>query len=81
VVGFDSREPDFFWLAGQGDSGIPTSPALSAWAAGVFLDGLPPRELVELGLEAGYFSPSRLISQKRTGDTRANTCAAPGRRL
>ncbi|MGV8939907.1 MAG: NAD(P)/FAD-dependent oxidoreductase [Allorhizobium sp.] len=62
VVGFDPREPDFFWLAGQGGSGILTSPALSAWAAGVFLDGFPPRELVDLGLDAGYFSPSRLIS-------------------
>lgn len=60
VVGFDPRDPAFFWLAGQGGSGILTSPALSAWAAGVFLDKCPPQDLMDLGLAADYFSPNRL---------------------
>ncbi|MBA3038485.1 MAG: FAD-binding oxidoreductase [Alphaproteobacteria bacterium] len=60
VVGSDRNDPDFFWLAGQGGSGILTSPALSEWAAGLFLDGTPPERLVDLGLEPGIFSPRRL---------------------
>ncbi|MHA7971669.1 NAD(P)/FAD-dependent oxidoreductase [Rhizobium sp. CAU 1783] len=60
VVGFDPRDPNFFWLAGQGGSGILTSPALSEWAAGVFLDGAPPEHLTRLGLNAGTFLPARL---------------------
>ncbi|WP_244490220.1 FAD-binding oxidoreductase [Rhizobium sp. Root483D2] len=62
VVGFDPRDPAFFWLAGQGGSGILTSPALSAWAAGVFLTGRPPQDLMDLGLTADYFAPNRLLS-------------------
>lgn len=62
VVGFDRNDPDFFWLAGQGGSGILTSPALSEWAAGLFLEGTPPERLVDLGLEPGIFSPRRLAS-------------------
>ncbi|PJI40658.1 MAG: glycerol-3-phosphate dehydrogenase [Rhizobium sp.] len=61
VVGFDRNDPAFFWLAGQGGSGILTSPALSEWAAGLFLDGTPPERLVDLGLEPGIFSPRRLV--------------------
>lgn len=60
VVGSDRNDPDFFWLAGQGGSGILTSPALSEWAAGLFLEGTPPERLVDLGLEPGIFSPRRL---------------------
>jgi D-arginine dehydrogenase len=61
VVGFDPRDPAFFWLAGQGGSGILTSPALSAWAAGVFLHGRPPQDLMALGLAADYFSPEPAV--------------------
>jgi len=60
VVGFDPRDPAFFWLDGQGGSGILTSPALSAWAAGLFMRAAPPRQLQDLGLSPDYFSPSRL---------------------
>ncbi|MBC7149636.1 MAG: FAD-binding oxidoreductase [Rhizobium sp.] len=62
VVGFDRKDPDFFWLAGQGGSGILTSPALSEWAAGLFLGGHPPERLVGLGLEPEIFTPRRLAS-------------------
>jgi D-arginine dehydrogenase len=59
VLGFDRNDPNFFWLAGQGGSGILTSPALSDWAAGLFLEGRPPIALVELGLDPDVFSPTR----------------------
>ncbi|MBW8285714.1 MAG: FAD-binding oxidoreductase [Rhizobium sp.] len=62
VVGFDRNDPDFFWLAGQGGSGILTSPALSEWAAGLFLVDEPPEHLVRGGLTPELFSPLRLAS-------------------
>jgi D-arginine dehydrogenase len=65
VVGFSPQDENFFWLAGQGGSGILTSPALSAWAAGVFLEGAPPAELCKAGLQAEFFSPARLSGGKR----------------
>lgn len=33
VIGFDPRTPGFFWLAGQGGSGIKTAPAMAELAA------------------------------------------------
>ncbi|MHC8285743.1 NAD(P)/FAD-dependent oxidoreductase [Pseudomonas sp. XS1P51] len=60
VVGFSPQDENFFWLAGQGGSGILTSPALSAWAAGLFLEGVPPDELCKAGLQPDVFSPARL---------------------
>jgi D-arginine dehydrogenase len=39
VVGEDPRLPGFFWLAGQGGSGIETSPALGRIAADLLLEG------------------------------------------
>lgn len=65
VVGFSPQDENFFWLAGQGGSGILTSPALSAWAAGVFLDGAPPADLCKAGLPTEFFSPARLLGGKR----------------
>lgn len=64
VVGFSAQDENFFWLAGQGGSGILTSPALSAWAAGVFLEGAPPQALCEAGLHPQVFSPARLRGVK-----------------
>jgi D-arginine dehydrogenase len=39
VVGEDPTRPGFFWLAGQGGTGIETSPALGRIAAELLLDG------------------------------------------
>ncbi|WP_297836274.1 FAD-binding oxidoreductase [Pseudomonas sp.] len=64
VVGFSTQDENFFWLAGQGGSGILTSPALSAWAAGLFLEGVPPDELCKAGLQPDVFSPARLSGVK-----------------
>ncbi|MGO4851470.1 NAD(P)/FAD-dependent oxidoreductase [Phaeovulum sp. W22_SRMD_FR3] len=41
VIGFDSREPAFFWLAGQGGYGFQTAPAASRLAADL-LSGAAP---------------------------------------
>ncbi|WP_424481416.1 FAD-dependent oxidoreductase [Pseudomonas mandelii] len=60
VVGFSPQDENFFWLAGQGGSGILTSPALSVWAADLFLEGAPPDELCKAGLQFDVFSSARL---------------------
>ena len=55
VIGFDTREPAFFWFAGQGGFGIQTAPAAAGLAAGLLLEG-------ERGGEAdpGRYAPGRL---------------------
>lgn len=40
VLGFDSKVPDFFWLAGQGGYGIMMAPTLSKLAAQIII-GVP----------------------------------------
>ncbi|MEM1101405.1 MAG: FAD-binding oxidoreductase [Pseudomonadota bacterium] len=42
VIGFDAREPAFFWQAGQGGYGFQTSPAASTYGADLIL-GRPPQ--------------------------------------
>ena len=44
VVGEDPVVPGFFWLAGQGGSGIETSPVLGQVAADLLLDGRSAHE-------------------------------------
>ncbi len=41
VIGFDPREPAFFWLAGQGGYGMQTSPAASRLAADLIAGRAP----------------------------------------
>ena len=43
VIGLDSDTPGFFWLAGQGGTGIQTAPAQGLAIAGLVLDGALPR--------------------------------------
>lgn len=57
VIGFDPEVEGFFWLAGQGGTGIQTSPAAGALAADLVI-GVPPRS----GLDPTPFSPRRLDS-------------------
>lgn len=54
VVGFDPGVDDFFWLAGQGGTGIQTSPAAGALAADL-IGELTPRS----GIDPAPFSPGR----------------------
>jgi D-arginine dehydrogenase len=53
VVGEDPLVPGFFWLAGQGGSGIETSPTLGAVAADLLVEGRTDR------FDASLLSPRR----------------------
>ena len=55
VVGFDPDVDGFFWLAGQGGTGIQTSPAAGGLAADL-ITGTAPRS----GIDPAPFSPGRL---------------------
>ncbi len=55
VIGFDPREPKFFWLAGQGGYGFQTAPAMARHAACI-LGGQPPEVPQDL---ADALSPAR----------------------
>jgi D-arginine dehydrogenase len=60
VVGFDTTQPAFFWLAGQGGYGIQSSPALGQYAAGLLLNDNISENLRSAGLSGNEFSPQRL---------------------
>ena len=68
VIGFDPVAPQFFWLAGQGGTGIQTAPAAGELAAAMINDGEPPPRLLELGVDVGFLSPVRLQVQLPIGD-------------
>ena len=51
VVGFDPNCPEFFWLAGQGGSGIHAGPALAEAAAARILDR-PVADWAQVNAEA-----------------------------
>lgn len=55
VIGRDTRQPDFFWLAGQGGYGFQTSPAASRLAADL-IAGRPPEVAASL---VSALSPAR----------------------
>jgi len=54
VYGFDTREPGFFWCAGQGGFGIQTAPAAAKMAAALLLGEEPPA-----GIDPLTYSPAR----------------------
>lgn len=56
VIGFDGETHGFFWLAGQGGTGIQTAPAAGALAADLAA-GTAPRS----GLDPEPFSPGRFL--------------------
>ncbi|MEP2103509.1 MAG: FAD-dependent oxidoreductase [Parasphingorhabdus sp.] len=57
VYGFDPKQPDFFWFAGQGGFGIQTAPAAAKLARSIFLD--VEREPSVRSLEAALYDPVR----------------------
>ncbi len=57
VIGFDENEAGFFWYAGQGGSGIQTSPAASQIAASIILEKPIPNSLKHIDLH--HYNPSR----------------------
>ena len=65
VIGFDPLVPHFFWLAGQGGTGIQTAPAAGELTAAIITKGDAPGRLLELGVELNALSPERLQPQPR----------------
>ena len=65
VIGYDPLVPQFFWLAGQGGTGIQTAPAAGELTAGIITKGEAPRRLLEMGVDVMALSPERLQPQPR----------------
>jgi len=59
VTGFEPDHPGFFWLVGQGGTGIQTAPGAAALAASLILNGSPPPDMVTDGLEVAALAPDR----------------------
>lgn len=59
VIGFDPVAPGFFWLAGQGGTGIQTAPGAGMLAAGLICDGTVPAELDEFGVDTDLLAVRR----------------------
>ena len=57
VYGFDARNANFFWFAGQGGFGIQTAPAAARLGAQIIL-GRPADEMTQ-GLDRAKYSPHR----------------------
>lgn len=60
VVGEDPAVPGFFWLAGQGGSGIMTAPSMARLLAGLVTGTGIPADLADLGVREEALSPRRL---------------------
>jgi D-arginine dehydrogenase len=60
VVGFDGRQPGFFWMAALGGYGLQTAPALSALAAGLLLEQPVEGGSLDFGVASHEISPVRL---------------------
>ena len=58
VIGPDPDEPSFIWCAGQGGTGIQTSPAAGQLTAELAINGKPSESLANLNLEG--LLPNRL---------------------
>lgn len=67
VIGHDPIVPTFFWLAGQGGTGIQTAPAAGELTAALIGGGPLPSRLVEAGLDLPALSPGRTIPPVRAG--------------
>jgi len=62
VVGFDTLQPDFFWVAALGGYGVQTSPAVGSVAASLVLREKIDERVVACGVEPRTLAPGRLIS-------------------
>jgi D-arginine dehydrogenase len=60
VIGFDRIAPSFFWLVGQGGTGIQTSPAAGELTAALIIQGETPARLLEHGVDPSALSLERL---------------------
>ena len=59
VIGEEPTSPGFFWLVGQGGTGIQTSPGYGQLLAGLVTDGSAPQPLVDAGVDVAAYSPGR----------------------
>jgi D-arginine dehydrogenase len=62
VIGEDPTAPGFFWLVGQGGSGIMTAPAFGALIASQVLDQEVPAHLAAAGVDPATTDPARFRS-------------------
>ena len=60
VIGFDSENSSFFWLAGQGGYGIQMAPACAKLAASLMLGEKPSESLLAFGFEISTVLPQRI---------------------
>ncbi len=60
VIGFDPRVEGFFWLVGQGGTGIQTAPAAGEVTASLILDSKVPSRLSDSGFNPADVAPERL---------------------
>jgi D-arginine dehydrogenase len=67
IVGPDPDCDAFIWLAGQGGSGIKTSPALSRACASWIQNGELPQDFARLGMGAEDLSPARAALESVRG--------------
>jgi len=61
VAGYDPHAPGFFWLVGQGGTGIQTAPALARAAAALALGRPLPPAFEAAGITAAALGPARLV--------------------
>jgi D-arginine dehydrogenase len=59
VIGEEPGGAGFFWLVGQGGTGIQTSPACGALIAALVTGSFPPPELSAAGVDPNRYSPAR----------------------
>jgi D-arginine dehydrogenase len=60
VIGFEPGESGFFWLAGQGGTGIQTAPGAGRLAAEIICQGEASAELLAFGVDPARLAPDRL---------------------
>lgn len=70
VAGYDGEAAGFFWLVGQGGTGIQMAPALACVASALVRNKALPEDIAGHGIAAAALSP-----------TRASLCRASGRRF
>ena len=61
VIGFDRRAAGFFWLVGQGGTGIQTSPGAGELTASLVLDAQVSSRLLDHGVDPEVLSPHRFF--------------------
>ncbi len=69
VIGFDPVVEGFFWLVGQGGTGIQTAPAAALLTAGLITAGSPPPALADYGIDVAGLNPRRLVDGRTSPST------------